>query len=167
MQENSYFGKALANFTREAAYAAAVRHLSEEEYSLRQILDTLTYPAPEEAVRRIAFEHLLKTGYLLEEEPEKSLSEADTEFVFEEGKYGKKSYRRVVKNKGGEPLSPEDYFPCDFGIYEETMLELLRNRLPTSEWEFLSGIPWKKKRMYIKKTPKTEGIFRHLDEITG
>ncbi|MCR5502877.1 MAG: hypothetical protein K6F53_07700 [Lachnospiraceae bacterium] len=162
MQENSYFGKALANFTREAAYAAAVRHLAEEEYSLRDILDTLTYPAPEEAVRRIAFEHLLKTGYLLEEEPESSVREADEEFVLEEGKYGKKSYRRVVKDKGGDTFSSEDYFPCDFGLLDEEKLSRILESLPGTEREFLEGIPWKRKRMYIKKTPKTKEIFRHL-----
>ncbi len=165
MTENKYFKEALGNMTREAAYAAAVCHLTDLGYSARKIEGTLTFPAPYESIRRIAFEHMLKTGILLREDP--AVKKPDTErveYVLEEGSFGRKSFRRIRigedEKTGGIP-----YIPCDFGLFDEEILAKIKNVLTSEEWNYIDGIPWDGKRMYHRQTPLMCSIMDKIEDL--
>ncbi len=86
MSENQYFREALSNFTSEAAYAGAVRHLHDLGYSVEKIRDNLTFPASVEQIRKV-----------IEECEERRNVQEDFTFVQDVDAYGRKSYRKVKK----------------------------------------------------------------------
>lgn len=96
MSEQSYFQKALSNFTHEAASSGAIRHLTDLGYTVKQISERLDFPTPFERVRRQVWERLLDTGVILTKEPG-SGSEEKAEYVREYDRFGKASFRKVVK----------------------------------------------------------------------
>lgn len=54
MPEGRYFKDALANFTSEAAYGGAVRHLYDMGYSAEQIREKLLYPASVQQIEKVS-----------------------------------------------------------------------------------------------------------------
>ena len=56
MQEHSYFQKALADFTQEAASGGAIRHLADMGYTVKQIMERLDFPTPYERVQKAVWE---------------------------------------------------------------------------------------------------------------
>lgn len=94
--EQSYFQNALSNFTHEAASGGAIRHLTDLGYTVKQISERLDFPTPFERVRRQVWERLLDTGVILTKEPG-SGSEEKAEYVREYDRFGKASFRKVVK----------------------------------------------------------------------
>ncbi|MCM1136344.1 MAG: hypothetical protein NC400_12320 [Clostridium sp.] len=99
MSEQDYFGKALSNFTFEAASGGAIRHLTDLGYTVKQIRQRLDFPAPCEKVRRAVWDRLLETGVLLKEEPGSGKEREKAEYVEERDKYGRTSFRRVPSKK--------------------------------------------------------------------
>ena len=69
MSEKKYFKNALSDFTFEAASGAAIRHLADLGYTVKQITERLTYPTSYERVQKVVWEHLVNTGVLLLKEP--------------------------------------------------------------------------------------------------
>ena len=69
MQENSYFQKALADFTQEAASGGAIRHLADLGYTVEEIRKELAFPTSLSRIRRMVWERLLDTGVILREAP--------------------------------------------------------------------------------------------------
>lgn len=112
MSEN-HFAKALRNFTMDAAAGDAIRHLTDKGYTLSQIRDTLTFPAPEEYVAQVMWEHLVSTGKVRfeNENPEPSpIPGSAQEIVESYDRYGRKSFLRVNKKSSEDVIfSPEDY----------------------------------------------------------
>ena len=101
MEENSFFQKALADFTYEAASGGAIRHLTDVGYTVRQIKEKLAYPTSYERVQKAVWDHLIAEGVILLEEPGKARPAGKTVYVREYDKYGKASFRRVsVENAG-------------------------------------------------------------------
>lgn len=97
MGENRYFQEALANFTQEAANGGAIRHLADLGYTVEQIARRLDFPAPYEKVRRAVWEHLSAARVILREEPGSGGHTEEAAYVKEYDRYGKATFRRVVK----------------------------------------------------------------------
>lgn len=144
------FNKALSNMTGEIAYKAAVRHLVDIGYSMKEIEKQLTYPVPFEKIRDCAYEYMRESGMILLEEPSKIPSVKRFDYVLEEGKYGQKTYKRVLLDE--TETSKEEYIPVDFGLMSEEETESVRKLMSAKEWEYISGIPWPKRRVYLRKT---------------
>lgn len=100
MEEQEYFKQALSGFTYEAACGGAIRHLADLGYSVRQIMEQLSYPVPYERVQKTVWEHYIDRGVLLLEEPGKRKIQEKAEYVKEYNQYGKASFRRVVIEEG-------------------------------------------------------------------
>ena len=94
--ENHYFQNALRDFTAEAAYAGAVRHLADLGYSPSKIVRNLTYPATLSQVTAVIWRHFTQQGILRLEDPAIQKAPEQATYVKETGEYGRVSYRRVV-----------------------------------------------------------------------
>ena len=101
MSEQDFFRNALSDFTYEAASGAAIRHLTDLGYTVKQISERLTYPTPFERVRKTVWQQLLDTKVVLTEEPGGGKMRGRTEYAVEHDKYGRTSYRLLTAR--GEP----------------------------------------------------------------
>ena len=153
------FKKALGNMTREVAYKAAVRHLTDNEYSLDQIMENLSYPVSRDEVQRTMYEYMLESGIICEELPDEDTVKEKVSYVMEEGAYGKKSYRRIVET---DTTGKYEYAPCDFGTLDEIGWERLKKRLDKKDIEYVTGIPWPDKTVYHRMTERFKGIWSRL-----
>ena len=99
MSENRYFQKALSDFTYDAASGGAIRHLTDTGYTVKQIMETLTYPTPYERVQKTVWKHLLDTGTILLDIPGTEKQHEKITYVREYNKYGKASFRKVVEKQ--------------------------------------------------------------------
>ena len=52
-QENRHFNEALENFTREFAYAGAIRHLVDRGYDTERIIKEMNYPLKREVIEKM------------------------------------------------------------------------------------------------------------------
>lgn len=95
MSGTNYFQSALSGFTTEVACGGAVRHLTDNGYTLDQIVDRLDYPAPRAKVQRIMMAYLYESRVLLREEPSEELFAPQEQFVEEQNAYGRRSLRKV------------------------------------------------------------------------
>ncbi len=163
MQKNTWFQKALQNFTQDAASLGAVRHLADLGKTVKEIEAELSYPTPHELVQKTVWERLLENGTILREAPSGRETVAKAEFVREYNAYGKASFRRVVKIREVE-RDPEEYVPCRFG--EEAPAELQKRLqkagVEEKDAEYILGLPWEKGTVYHKKTERILRIMRKL-----
>lgn len=92
----------------DAAAGDAIRHLTDKGYTLSQIRETLTFPAPVEYIAKVMWEHMLSKGTVLLGSFE--ASKEPSEIVETYDRYGRKSFLSVKKESPGEMISsPEDY----------------------------------------------------------
>jgi len=174
MAEQEYFKKALSNFTYDLASGGAIRHLTDVGYTVKQIMENLTYPTPYERVQRTVWEHLLHTGVIRLEEPGGRIYHETAAYVKEYNKYGKASFRRVttvqeeekelhfheysfIEGKQGkladfllqkcaENGEKEAYISCSFGLYGKTSKQLNRilDLLENDQRDYILGLPWER-----------------------
>ncbi len=64
-----HFAKALRNFTMDAAAGDAIRHLTDRGYTLSQVRETLSFPAPSEYIAKVMWERLIETHKILLVDP--------------------------------------------------------------------------------------------------
>lgn len=130
-EENRYFQEALANFTQEAANGGAIRHLADLGYTVKQITERLDFPAPYEKVRQAVWEHLIAAGVILREEPGSGGHKEEAVYVKEYDRYGKATFRRVVKRD--EELASVCWRTGSFSVGQEAeakrLLDTLRAKL--------------------------------------
>ena len=157
------FKKALGNMTREVAYKAAVRHLTDNEYSLDQIMENLSYPVSRDEVQRTMYEYMLESGIICQECPDEDTVKEKVSYVMEEGAYGKKSYRRIIET---DTTVKYEYVPCDFGTLDEIGWERLKKKLDKKDIEYVTGIPWPDKTVYHRMTERFKGIWSRLTAET-
>ena len=118
MSDNSAFAQALHNFTMDAAAGDAIRYLTDKGYTLPQIKDTISFPAPAEYIEKIMWDRLVRSGKVLFEDPASRsfakdgdlIPSGSDEIVEHRDRYGHKSFLRVKKESPEEiAFSPEDY----------------------------------------------------------
>lgn len=106
MEKQDYFKKALSNFTFEMASGGAIRYLTDEGYTVRQIAERLDFPTPVEKIQKAVWARLLENGTLLIEEPGSRPKEPKYAYIKECNQYGRPSFRRVtVEEYEDNPVS--------------------------------------------------------------
>lgn len=156
------FGQALSDFTFDMACGGAIRHLAGLGLTAKEVHVRLSFPVSYERVRQAYTKYLFDTGVLLREHPESRCAAAQKTYIYvqEEGKYGKKSFRRVEKEPG-----PEDgeriYAACDFGkLGMPDGLAALG--LDVKQQEYLEGICWDTQTMYHLMNDRMRGIVEAI-----
>ncbi len=158
-----YFKSAITNFSQDAANGGAIRHLWNRGYSIREIMGQLDFPANYERVQNVVWEHLLNTGVICLTKPEHTMGQKVT-YVKEYDKYGRTSFRRVVKAGTGEDII---YIPCNFGLVvhrDRELYERMLGCLTDRQREYVTDIPWKRMKVYHKRDKKLEGILNILKD---
>lgn len=107
MGQQEYFQQALSNFMFDVASGGAIRHLADLGYTVEQIRKHLDFPTPYDRIQKTVWEHLLQTGVIRLQEPGTAKKQEQYEFVTEYDEYGRKSFRRVIKEAkpSKEPLA--------------------------------------------------------------
>lgn len=98
--EQSPFQSALADFTYEMASGAAIRHLTDLGYTVREISESLSYPTPLSRIQKQTWDRLVETGVILLQEP--GTPRETSEFVKVYDQYGRASFRKVVQREAGQ-----------------------------------------------------------------
>ncbi len=93
MQERKYFKKALADFALDMAGGDAIRSMTDRGYTVKQIMEQLTFPMPRERVQAVMWRHLLDIGAVLLEEPGSGQGRRSGAFVKEQDSFGRISFR--------------------------------------------------------------------------
>lgn len=96
MEKQDYFKKALSNFAFEMASGGAIRYLTDEGYTVRQIAERLDFPTPVEKIQAAVWARLLENGTLLIEEPGSRPKEPKYTYIKEYNQNGRPSFRRVT-----------------------------------------------------------------------
>ena len=144
--QNSFFAKALHDFTMNAAAGDSVRHLTDRGFTLSQIKETLSFPAPEEYIAKVMWERLIETRKVITNDTARELSvpaqtplrlpdQRSGHIIEQRDRYGRKSFLRVQKESPEETsFSPEDYVLIDNGN------------------DIIPGLPWPKDPVWVHKS---------------
>lgn len=160
--ENQVFRQALSDFAFDVACGGAIRHLAHLGYTAKEIHERLSFPISYERVRQAYTRYLLDERILLRKKPGEYKQPAYT-YVQEEGKYGKKSFRRVEKEQELSENEECAYVACNFGlISDEDGFAVLK--LSEKQREYLEGICWEKRTMYHLMDERMRGIVEALSK---
>ena len=144
--QNSFFAKALHDFTMNAAAGDSVRHLTDRGFTLSQIKETLSFPAPEEYIAKVMWERLIETHKVIVDDIARELSvpaqtplrlpdQRSGHIIEQRDRYGRKSFLRIQKESPEETsFSPEDYVLIDNGN------------------DIIPGLPWPKDPVWVHKS---------------
>ncbi len=140
--EQSYFEKALSDFTFDMASGGAIRHLTDLGFSVNEIAERLDYPTPVEKIKETVWKHLVQQGILCMDDPTVTTKAEKITYKQEYSDTGKMTFRRVVEH---QELSDKVYIPCDFGKRryqnEALFLEQLSS-LNVKDRDYILGLPW-------------------------
>ncbi len=157
-----YFNKALSNFINDFAGGDAIRHLSDNGFTVKEICGRLDYPMSSSKVGEIVWKHYLNEGIICLEEPKEGAVAEKVEYVKEQDSFGKTSFRRVVKsvkNTGSK------YICVDFGkrIYKDKEgFEKALDILGTGDKDYILGLPWPVQPVWHVLDERMERITKAL-----
>lgn len=194
MAEQDYFKKALSNFTYDMASGDAIRYMTGQGYSVKQVMERLDFPTPIEQVQKTVWKCLLDTNVLLLDEPGTARKEK-VEYVRTYDKYGKASFIQVTVpgsgreavdfaareyhktrdgdfasflgqlcSKNGEDAS---YISCDFGLRSRRDPAGYREMLcllSERHREYIQGLPWERRMVYHRLDRRMQEIIVRLCE---
>ena len=174
MAENDYFKLALSNFVFDMASGGAIQHLTNQGYTVKQMIEKLDFPAPYEKVQEAVWKQLLNNGSLLLEEPGSGAGQERAEYVMEKDSFGRRSFRKVVikadktkqihwkevifsrkiNGKLADYLSKKikengenaSYISCNFGMKTNRLPDVLDEQ----QKDYILGLPWPKQIVYHK-----------------
>ena len=139
--ENSYFQKALSNFTTDFAVGGTIRALADKGLNVNEIYDRLDYPVSRETVGKLVWAHFLDNGTICINDPSKQTSKQSVSYEKIQDEYGRISYKQI---KRSIELSGV-YLPCDFGkqMYKnrEAFIKKLEV-LDKHDRDYILGLPW-------------------------
>lgn len=145
------FNQAINNFTMDFVSGGAIRHLAKLGYTVKEIADKLTYPAPISVIKETVWKYYLNEGIIrLEWKPLQKDGQfiENVEFVKDTDNYGRTSFRRVVTKI---PADDIQYIACDFGkelyIDENAFMRRL-SPLNEKDREYILGLPWPLSTVY-------------------
>lgn len=155
--ENSqeYFGKAMGNFIHEMSGAGAIRHMVDQGYSIRQIMERLDYPTPQRRVEETALKHMLKQGILLEQLPGQEYRQIKIPASWDRRQLSEAVY--VRKERDGEDFSYV-MLPIAELKKDKELLSCLSDR----ERDYLCGLPWEGTAVYHRLTGRMYEIAIEL-----
>lgn len=143
--ENGIFAKALHNFTMDAAAGDAIRHLADRGYSPSQIKDSLTFPAKDEYITAVMWDHFINMRMIVIPVDEKEPDTGIYELVEQRDRYGRKSFLRVKKESPEEmSFSAGDYILFDHQKVPESPGE-------TAD-DFIKNLPWPSEPVLMHKS---------------
>jgi len=190
---SKYFKKALSDFTFDVASGGAIRHLADSGYTVKQIVEHLSFPTSYEKVQKTVWDYLLDKGVLLLEEPGSEQREK-VDYIKEYDSFGKPSFRRIVCsdkstivswkemeykekengklreylflqcNRNGEESA---YVSCDFGLRckrESKQFEEDIRLLEERQRDYILGVFCEKKLVYHRLNPVMREIIVRLYE---
>lgn len=96
MAENDYFKQALSSFAMDMASGGAIKHLTNQGYTVQQIANKLDFPTPYEKVQELVWKQMIENGCLLLEEPGNGTEHEKVDYIQETDSLGRKSFRKVV-----------------------------------------------------------------------
>ena len=174
MAENDYFKLALSNFVFDMASGGAIQHLTNQGYTVKQMIEKLDFPAPYEKVQEAVWKQLLNNGSLLLEEPGSGAGQERAEYVMEKDSFGRRSFRKVVikadktkqihwkevifsrkingnltdylSKKIKENGENASYISCNFGMKTNRLPDVLDDQ----QKDYILGLPWPKQIVYHK-----------------
>ena len=174
MAENDYFKLALSNFVFDMASGGAIQHLTNQGYTVKQMIEKLDFPAPYEKVQEAVWKQLLNNGSLLLEEPGSGAGQERAEYVMEKVSFGRRSFRKVVikadktkqihwkevifsrkingnltdylSKKIKENGENASYISCNFGMKTNRLPDVLDDQ----QKDYILGLPWPKQIVYHK-----------------
>ena len=174
MAENDYFKQALSNFVFDMASGGAIQHLTNQGYTVKQMIEKLDFPAPYEKVQEAVWKQLLNNGSLLLEEPGSGAGQERAEYVMEKDSFGRRSFRKVVikadktkqihwkevifsgkingnltdylSKKIKENGENASYISCNFGMKTNRLPDVLDDQ----QKDYILGLPWPKQIVYHK-----------------
>lgn len=189
MAENDYFKQALSNFVFDMASGGAIQHLTNQGYTVKQIIEKLDFPAPYEKVQEAVWKQLLNNGCLLLEEPGSGVGQERAEYVMEKDSFGRRSFRKVVikadkvkqihwkevifsrqiNGKLADYLSKKiiangeeaSYVSCNFGMKTNRLPDVLDEQ----QKDYISGLPWPKQKVYHKLDIRMREIVMTLYDV--
>lgn len=189
MAENDYFKQALSNFVFDMASGGAIQHLTNQGYTVKQIIEKLDFPAPYEKVQEAVWKQLLNNSCLLLEEPGSGAGQERAEYVMEKDSFGRWSFRKVVikadkakqihwkevifsrqiNGKLADYLSKKiiangeeaSYVSCNFGMKTNRLPDVLDEQ----QKDYISGLPWPKQKVYHKLDIRMREIVMTLYDV--
>lgn len=155
--ENSqdHFGKAMGNFIHEMSGAGAIRHMVDQGYSIRQIMERLDYPTPRHRVEETVLKHMLKQGILLERLPDQEYRQINIPDPWDRRQLSEAVYIR--KERDGEEFSYV-LLPIARLKKDTELLSCLNDR----ERDYLCGLPWEGDAVYHRLTGRMYEIALEL-----
>lgn len=194
MSEETYFRKALSDFTFENASGGAIRHLADLGYTVTQIAERLTFPTPYARVQKAVWKHLLDSETVLLWEPGSGKRQEKAEYIEEYDRYGRISFRRAVSgHPGEEPVHWREkrfaeetcgklaeylerncagetgaaYVSCAFGLWNAAgtgRYEDALEVLSLQQREYVTGLLWEKQICYHRLDDRMREITVRLYE---
>lgn len=160
--ENSQdqFNKSMGNFIHEMSGAGAIRHMVDQGYSIRQIIERLDYPTPQRRVEETALKHMLKQGILMERLPDQEYRQIKIPALWDRRQLSEAVY--VRKERDGEEFSYV-LLPIAGLKQDGKLLSCLNDR----EREYLCGLPWEGSMVYHRLTGRMYEIAMELSMAVG
>lgn len=172
-KRQKYFEEALSDFVFDVAGGGAIRHLVDLGYSLDQMMQALSYPAPRQRVQNSAYRYMRESGLLLRSLSERTGNDEGQEAagfrVVRLRISDRDGLHRYLYEKTEENGEAQTYISCPFGLAKEG------GRLPDAdeirkglaclnrrEQDYIAGIPWENRVMYHRLNSRMREIGRKL-----
>ena len=166
-KRQKYFEEVLSDFVFDVAGGGAIRHLVDLGYSLDQMMQSLSYPAPRQKVQNSAYRYMLESGLLLRSLPEmekgcEGANSAGVRVIRLKILDREKLYQYLFA-KTEENGADQVYISCPFGMARDVGgilrgLDCLNRR----EQAYIAGIPWENRMMYHRLNSRMREIGRKL-----
>lgn len=183
MSDERIFQEALSNFTFDFANGGSIRHLADLGYSVKEIVKKIEFHGDIQKIQKVVWDYYLQSGKILLEEPGSFEKREKITYIKETGKYGRRTFRKVVEKidnsenhflqKSFEDFLLENsdcdreaYAQCEFGkIKKETseLYEKMLGFLTERDREFMMGLLWEEKDVvYYKLDSRMIQILKEL-----
>lgn len=165
-RENKYFEQALSDFTFDVSCGAAIRHLVDLEYSVKQIMQNLSYAPPQEKVEKAVYRYMLESGLLTGTLPKDITAYITTQSMQQSGllcgQVRERDFRSCIAEQRTHFGRDESYISCPFGMWGEQEMKRGLTCLDTKECDYIRGIPWEHRILYHRLTGRMEEIGMKL-----
>lgn len=158
----SYFQTSLNNFINDFAAGDAIRKFADRGYSVREIMENLSFPLSKEKVAEIVWKHYIDTGVICLEKPDENATKRRVSYIKEYDKYGKSSFRQVVEETPGDICA---YVECDFGLrkYQNPdEYDKWLNNLSIKDRDYIEGLPWPVGKVYHVANDRMKSIKNNI-----
>lgn len=154
----SFFQTSLNNFINDFAEGDAIRKFADRGYSVKEIMENLSFPLPKEKVAEIVWKHYVDTGVICLDKLEGNTPKRKVSYVREYDKYGRSSFRQIVEETKEDS---REYVECDFGLrkYQNPdEYDRWLNSLDKKDRDYIEGLPWPVGKVYHVENDRIKSI---------